>query len=43
MLLGKLFQTEAAECLKPLDADAVDTELLQMKFFDVDRRVQTGL
>jgi len=41
MLLSKLFQTEAAECLQPAVANAVDTELLQIKFFVDDRRVRT--
>jgi len=39
MLLDKLFQTEAAECLKPRDANAVNTEVLQIEFFDDDRWV----
>jgi len=42
MLLGKLFQTEADECLKPRDANAVDTELLLIKFIYDDRRLRTG-
>ena len=42
MLSGKLFQTEAAECLKPREANTVNVELLQIKFFDDDRSVRTG-
>lgn len=42
MLSGKLFQTEAAECLKPRDANTVEVELLQIKFFDDDLSVRTG-
>jgi len=38
-----LFQTEAAECLKPRNVNAVDTELLEIKYFDDFRRVRTGL
>jgi len=34
MLLGKLLQTEVAECLKPGDANALDIKRLQIKFFD---------
>ena len=42
MLSGKLFQTEAAECLKPREANTVDVELLQIKFSNDDRSVRTG-
>ena len=42
MLSGKLFQTEAAECLKPRDANTVEVELLQIKFFYDDLSVRTG-
>lgn len=37
---GKLlFQTAGVECLKPRDDKVVPTVLVQIKFFDDDRRV----
>ena len=42
MLSGELFQTEAAECLKPREAKTVDVKVLQTKFLDDERKVRTG-
>ena len=39
---GKLFQTVAAECLKPRAAKVVPTVFLQITFLDDNRRVRTG-